>query len=354
MGYKERQRNHQTGLVGSDTFSEDGGNVEFRGKERAYILKDGYNNLYEPIRKEADLYFSKEVNNISWWGGKKPTGHILSSQIACLNHLFPIRCDDKAVKEIINHIVKINDVPIKEFDEVLKIESDEYNEECARGYIAFEAVSDKGHLNEKQHKRGSNCTSIDALIYAKDNCDKKWLILIEWKYTESYNKFDKSTEIRKTAKGYRRSGDTRMECYNNLIEKSHFLRHLSDDKKKWPANADDYKGSVYYQEPFYQLMRQTLWAEKMIEHKGEESIEADHYLHIHVVPNANEALLNKGFDGVGDTMEKTWGNCLNEDGKKRYIIIDPKDMMEPLRDNEKIDKDYSPLLEYLEKRYWAG
>ncbi len=51
-----------------------------------------------------------------------------------------------------------------------------------------------------------------------------------------------------------------------------------------------------------------------------------------------------------DIMSK---NCLIKDGKKRYIIIDPKDLMEPLRDNKKIDKDYSPLLDYLEERYWS-
>jgi len=49
-------------------------------------LTDGNYNLYEPIREGAIQYFKD--NNIGWWGGSKPSGHILSSQIACVNHHF--------------------------------------------------------------------------------------------------------------------------------------------------------------------------------------------------------------------------------------------------------------------------
>lgn len=63
-------------------------------------------------------------------------------------------------------------------------------------FIAFEVVSDIDHLNEGMTNRGSNCTSIDAFIYARHSSGELWLIPIEWKYTEHYNNQDKSKEDR--------------------------------------------------------------------------------------------------------------------------------------------------------------
>ena len=48
-------------------------------------------NLWAGIREDALGYF--EANRISWWKGAqdRPTGHLLSSQIACVNQLYPLR-----------------------------------------------------------------------------------------------------------------------------------------------------------------------------------------------------------------------------------------------------------------------
>lgn len=61
---------------------------------------------------------------------KSSTGHILSSQMACLNHLFALRKNPDAVLAVLNGVRN-------EFTEVLPITSDKDN-----GYIAFEVVSD--------------------------------------------------------------------------------------------------------------------------------------------------------------------------------------------------------------------
>ena len=63
------------------------GNGFFKGKTYPFVLqqKGAFTNLYEPIRSEALSYFT--INKIDWWAGRKPTGHTLSSQIACVNHL---------------------------------------------------------------------------------------------------------------------------------------------------------------------------------------------------------------------------------------------------------------------------
>lgn len=98
-------------------------------------------------------------------------------------------------------------------------------------------IASNDYLHEKELKRGEFCTSVDAFVYALDERSERWLIPIEWKYTET-------------------------------------------------------KHSIYFQEPFYQLMRQTLWAECICRNKGEKVLPAEHFVHIHVCPKDNRGLLN--------------------------------------------------------------
>ncbi len=302
-----------------------------------FVLKEDCvdENLYEEIRVSAKEYFRD--NGIEWWGdamktGKDVPGHTLSSQVACLNHLFCIKNDEKAVLAIVNGIRN-------EYDKVSPIP---YDNEADQGFIAFEVISDNEWLREdsKERKRGEFCTSIDALICAHHVPTRKnHIILIEWKYTETYKDEDKTCY-------------TRMKRYNNLISSS--KKYLEKPKE------DKYEGSVYYQEPFYQLMRQTLWAEQIIKHrpsnpraKKKEPIEAEDYLHIHVIPKGNTVLLNKGFKEKGDNlMEKTWRSMLKKDGDDRYILIDPEVLLKPIVEDKDLADKYSDLIKYLRTRYW--
>ena len=318
--YKKSQYIRQEDLINnSDIFNGDKGNGYFMGKPRHFVLKDGMNNLYEPIRNNVLRYFKD--NDISWWGGDKPSGHTLSSQIACLNHLFAIMGDKKAVLAMLNGVRD-------EFKEVLSVQCD-----AAPQYIGFEVVSEEDPLNEKTSTRGSNCTSVDAFIYAKHKDDSIWLIPIEWKYTEHYANLDKSNEDRQgEEKGSNGKGQERVRRYSALTDASLQLKSL-----------DSYYGSIYYQEPFYQLMRQTLWAENVVKLK-EEKLKADNYMHIHVIPSANKDLLDKKYSVSGMGMEDTWRSMLNDQSK--YIIVDPQKLLEPIKDK------YPELVSYLKKRYW--
>lgn len=303
--YREKERQRQQKLIANGAL--------FDGAPcnpiRPYFLLSGVDNLYAPIRDEVIAYFNE--NRISWWDGSCPSGHVLSSQIACLNHLFAIRHDANAVLALINNVRN-------EFTEVLPIECD-YD----KGFIAFEVISDRQHLGERLLTRGSVCTSVDALILARHVSGQRWLIPIEWKYTERYSNTDKS-------KGP--SGATRMGRYNALITESPQLKTLSS-----------YAGSLYYHEPFYQLMRQTLWAQQMVNHKAEERIQADNYMHLHIIPTENEALLQKTYPVSGLKMEKTWRAMLSDQSK--YIVLDPKDFLAP------VTAYYSALAAYLAARY---
>ena len=318
--YKKSQYARQEDLINnSDIFNGDKGNGYFMGKARPFVLKDGMNNLYEPIRNDVVRYFKD--NEISWWGGDKPSGHTLSSQIACLNHLFAIMNDKSSVLAMLNGVRD-------EFKEVLPIMCDANPQ-----YIGFEVVSKEDPLNEKTSTRGSNCTSVDAFIHAKHRDDSVWLIPIEWKYTEHYANQDKSNEDRQgEEKGSNGKGQERVRRYSALTDASLQLKSL-----------DSYYGSIYYQEPFYQLMRQTLWAENVVKLK-EENLKADNYMHIHVIPSDNKDLLAKKYRVSGKGMEETWRSMLSDQSK--YIIVDPQKLLEPIKDK------YPELVLYLKKRYW--
>lgn len=319
--YKDSQYARQEDLINnSGVFNGDKGNGYFMGKPRPFVLRDGVNNLYEPIRNDVLQYFKE--NKISWWGGDKPSGHTLSSQIACLNHLFAIMHDHDAVLAMLNGIRD-------EFEEVLPVSCD-----ANPKYIGFEVVSTDDHLNEKTSTRGSNCTSVDAFIYAKHKGGGKWLIPIEWKYTEHYANLDKSREDRYgEEKGSNGKGQERVRRYSPLIDASTQLKSLGS-----------YYGSVYYQEPFYQLMRQTLWAENIIKHQNTETLKADDYMHIHVIPSANKDLLEKKYSVSSMSMEETWRSMLHDQSK--YIIVSPENLLAPVAEK------YSELVSYLKKRYW--
>lgn len=319
--FKDKECERQTKLItDSDIFEGTAGGARFMGKERPFVLTEGKNNLYAPIREDVISYFKD--NGITWWRGSRPTGHILSSQMACLNHLFALRKKPDAVLAMLNGVRN-------EFSEVLPITSDKDN-----GYLAFEVVSDSDYLNEGEPNRGSNCTSVDAFVLAKHKSGETWLIPIEWKYTERYNNQDKSTEDRPNeSKGTNGKGKERMSRYNNLIDASKQLKSLSS-----------YQGSLYFFEPFYQLMRQTLWAEQMIAHKDVERIKADNYLHIHVIPSENDELLHKHYKASGKGMEESWREMITDQSK--YLIVNPAKLIEPV-------KGLCPqLFTYLSKRYW--
>jgi len=318
--YQEAQRSRVVDLIKSKNpvFYGSPGGQKFMGKIRDFVLLDNMKNLFAPIQLEVVEYFKQ--NGIIWWGGKKyPTGHTLSSQISCINHLYKIRNDKDAVLRILNNISD-------EFIDVLPILTDKYKP----AFIQFEAVSNNDNLNEGTPTRGANCTSIDTLINAIHKDGSNWLIPIEWKYTEFYNNQNKAKE------GYsidpiNCKGEVRKKRYTQLINSSNQLKSNNHD--------------CYYYEPFYQLMRQTLWAEQMIINRENEEIKATDYLHVHVIPSENSDLLDKNYKCSGLGMEETWRNHLQDQSK--YKIISPKNLITGINKN-----NYKDLLEYLNVRYW--
>ena len=123
----------------------------------------------------------------------------------------------------------------------------------------------------------------------------------------------------------------RQERYTDLINYSSQLN-----------NSDH---SCYYYEPFYQLMRQTLWAEQMVVNTDSETLKVENYIHVHVIPPENKDLLNKVYKCSGLDMEQTWRKHLRDQSK--YMIISPKNILAGI-DSTK----YGDLQKYLRNRYY--
>lgn len=283
-------------------------------KGEPYILQIPEKNLYYSIRKNAQNYF--EVNNIVWWpGSKMVSGHMLSSQVSCVNHLFFLRDQKDAALKVLKNIDP-------GFTDIFPA--------FENGYVGFEVVSHQSYLNEiaqgKTQTRGANCTSVDAMMLGEKRDGKKIQVLIEWKYTEFYNPEDKSAGD---------SGRTRKTRYDVLINDPGSPFRLSVPIEN------------YYYEPFYQLMRQTLLAWQMIIHKNEE-FDADDWLHLDVIPENNLSLRYKVTSPnlAKISLEDAWKSQLKF--PEKYLIITPQKLLQPIL----YEKKYGGVVNYLFKRYW--
>ena len=276
--------------------------------------RESTKNLYNEIRQSALSYF--QLNDIEWWKQSEdlyfPNGHTRSSQIHCLNHLFALRADRNAVLAIIRaqlpNICEILQSPIDE--KFCYMDKFPYK---TPSYISFEfTYENKTLLKERCNKRGANCTSVDAFVYAKDKDGKFVLIPIEWKYTEAYEKID-----------------------DKKIKKSLVEERYLDKINAATSHLKGWKDS-YYWDPHYELARQSLLMEQIIH---THPFDANYYQHIVVCPNGNTEMCKDAL---------SFKDSLSEMGKTHFHIIDPQKLLAPIKGN----KTYSDLLNYLQTRYW--
>ena len=265
-----------------------------------YIIEDGKEdvNLYSAIRQEAMDYFKQ--NGIGWLKSKvKPTGHMLSSQVSCVNHLFPLM-KIEASTALLSILNSVQDR--YQFNRILANPLDVNH---SNGNICFEFVwKNKILLGEKFEKRGALCTSIDTVIYAETIDNKKILIPIEWKYVETYE--------------HKRAVQTSIDRYKLRLDSSSNI-------KEWIEE--------YEYDPLYELVRQTMLTEKIINSEDDE-FPVDDYIHINVIPEGNIELRSE---------IECYPKGLKDSSK--FIVIDPRQLMMPIKDL------YRDLYNYLEERY---
>ncbi|NLV45866.1 MAG: hypothetical protein GXY07_15360, partial [Candidatus Hydrogenedentes bacterium] len=272
--------------------------------ERDFVLKDPSLNLWAGIREDAKHYFSS--NHIPWWKGlsEDPTGHMLSSQVACVNHLYYVR----QRKDIATAILKFIDPTV---EEALPVQT---------GYVEFEYIGTCQYLKEKAFTRGANCTSIDAVMLGMTSGKDRVLFLLEWKYTEFYEPKDLYIP-------------RRSKVYDPLIT-----------SPEGPFVADLTPRSLYY-EPFYQMMRQTLLAWQFEKHA---ELGCSRCINVHAIPEKNRNLKeNITAPGLhGKTIHDAWRSILKI--PQKYVAIDPYKLLKDSCDLP----DTRSWIAYLKSRYW--
>ena len=302
MSFIEQQRKRAIAL--RDSLLNDPGQGVFFGKPREFVLDEPIANLWAGIREDAMDYFS--ANNIVWWGGtNEPTGHLLSSQIACVNHLYSLRQRPDLATAVLKGIDPAVESAVVVDD----------------GFVEFEFIGQSQYLDEKSWSRGINTTSVDAVMIGECKDGLRRLYLIEWKYTESYPS-NQSKYI-----------PERARVYDHLIK--------STDSPFLPGVPTE----AFYYEPFYQMMRQTLLAWQATQN-------CDHgcsdYLHIHVIPEQNAELLGRVTSPylTGSTLTDAWKGALR--CPEKYRTLSPESFMSACAH----EKDCQSLLSYLRARYW--
>jgi hypothetical protein len=259
----------------------------YRGDARPFCLPldRAEENLFSEIRKPAMAYFA--AHGIKWHDGQrgKPSNHLCDSQVCCVNFLLPFATRSRALVAVLRPIFPA-------IHEMLPVEDGQY--------VTFEWIGQENYLGERvprngKRTRGANSTSADAMVMFERTDGKRQIVLIEWKYTESYG--GTSLRVAKT-------GTDRTEIYRHL-----FLRDDCPLNKNLLPSFD----SLFF-EPFYQFMRQQFLAHEM--EKAHE-LGADIVCVLHIAPEQNAAfrkVTSPELVKLGKTATDIWKELVQTRG----------------------------------------
>ncbi len=233
------------------------------GRRHGHLLASGYEdgNLFPTLRGDNGARRFFEIRNIRWWqdarngdnsAGKRPTRNMASSQVACVNFLLPLTEVPEALSALLRAVDDdvMGVVPIEDGD--------------SHSPIEFEWIG-LGHALEGPavKTRGANSTSVDAFMIARTRAGRR-AYLMEWKYVEEYSPRDLSEGSK---------GETRRHRYAHLYTES-------------PSFNDKAPLDAWLFEPFYQIMRLRLLADRMVRARELGVSEAKVLV---VVPEGNRA-----------------------------------------------------------------
>ena len=286
------ERIRQADLKGSTAlFSPEArGDGVYKNKPRPFCLPLSHaeENLFPGIRKGAMEYF--DVVGIKWHDGKsgKPSNHLCDSQVCCVNFLFPFASEPAALVQLLSPHYPLRDmVPM----------------EPEGGYVSFEWIGERNYLGERQptngkRTRGANCTSADAAVMFDRTDGLRQIVLIEWKYTESYAVARGNMPLKVS-----KSGTDRTEIYRPLWD----AEDCPVERELLPSFDD------LFVEPFYQFMRQQLLANEM--EKANE-LGADIVTLLHLCPATNRdfrTVTSPRLADLGDTATDVWKRLVKKE-----------------------------------------
>jgi len=233
------------------------------GQRHGHLLALGREdeNLYPTLRGANGARRFFEVRGIKWWqdarngddsNGTRPTRNMASSQIACVNFHMPLIEKPEALVAMVQALD--DDVT-----SIVKI-----HDQNTQSPIEFEWIGLDHALEGLAVKtRGANSTSVDAFTITRTLAGRR-AYLMEWKYVEEYSPKDL---------GGGSKGETRRRRYARLYAESPTFNG------KAPLEA-------WLFEPFYQIMRLRLLADRMVRDREFGVSEAKVVV---VVPEGNRA-----------------------------------------------------------------
>lgn len=296
----------------------------YKGKPRPFCVPLEYaeQNLVPEIRETALAHFAH--HQIKWHDGQngKPSNHLCDSQVCCVNFLFPFADKPDELAQVFRQLYP-------EIGQMLPVE----NGVEGGMYVSFEWIGAENYLGEKisrngRRTRGANFTSADAIVMFERKDKKRQIVLIEWKYTESYG----GTPLK-----YAKSGTDRTAIYRHLFEQA-----------DCPINKDllpDFEALFY--EPFYQLMRQQFLAHEM--EKAHE-LGADIISLLHISPAHNgdfRRVTSPELKMLGASPTKIWGKLVKTEG--RFASVDSEKLFGGLKVHQL--PGMQSWLEYIPARY---
>lgn len=331
---------HQQGLFrdSSNTVSPEArAPSDDKGRRNDHLLAVGYEkeNLYPTLRWPEGAGAFLASRGIHWWRSSRsgddtsvngPTRNMASSQIACVNFLLPLVGTPEALLTI-----------LRELDgDVREVAMLDYTPRSAVTAVSspvdFEWVGLDSCLEGGPGTRGANTTSVDALMVGVTGAGVRRALLFEWKYVEKY----------KDAKylGDGKSGETRRRRYSGL----------------YSAPDSRFTGQVpleeLFYEPFYQIMRLGLLADKMVREREFGVTEAKVVV---VCPEGNDdyrktitspALKNR-FPSAG-SVEDVVRTALRD--STSFRLVSPEKLVAAVRKSN-ADEAISKWLAYQQERY---
>ena len=189
--------------------------------------------------------------------------------------------------------------------------------------------------------RGSQNTSIDAFLVAETRSGKRRAYLLEWKYVERY------LSARPEFKGEGSKGDARRLRYAER-----YCAQFSSFNLSAAPDLDD-----FFYEPFYQIMRQRLLADRMVE-RGELGVEEAKV--VVVVPEENWAYrtVSDGRTTTSPPLAQRLPRLETVESVMRVSLKDPSaqfDMVAPssLLDavSQSLFQETSEWADYWKRRY---
>jgi len=243
--------------------------------------------------------------------------NVRSSAAACINTIGNIAKNKKDLMFFLNSF-NLGVEDIISFPKGVTVGDLIYNDS---GNVIFEWIGPKkSPLNEGRGKRGQYRTSVDAYILGVIS-GKVTQLLIEWKFTETYNG---SAQLQRFA-GI--AGNERLRRYSLCLAK---LRKLHD----FPFRMNDEGGFGLHDlgyEPYYQLLRMTLLAKLTTPFEFDNGLRIEDYRIIHLFHSQNDRLniLSKKhlsfspglWQHSGKSLHKVWKDSIlseNEASKFCY------------------------------------